>query len=105
LSLRVSPFAFFEAAFYVNLEKIVAGKVFFDILPVLAVRGYERGQHENAGIREKPGNFRNSPEVLLPVLGAEPEVRVQSVSYVIAIKHVRPDTPVEQDLLDPMRDR
>lgn len=59
----------------------------------------ESSDADNTPISKQLGNFRNTSDVLLAVLGSEPQVLVQPCTDVVPIQTVSRDSLADQVLL------
>lgn len=68
-------------------------------IPILSVRGDERGDRDGVGVREELGDLRDAADVLVAVRLAEPEVLVQAEADVVAVEAVGGDAAVAEELV------
>jgi hypothetical protein len=65
----------------------------------LSERADETGEADNTAVSEQFGHLSYAPNVLLTVLGREPQILVETVTDVVAVKTVRWQTLSDQIFL------
>ncbi len=102
---RVALLALSETTFDIDFYEISLIEKNAHRVPVFPVRGYEGGEDDDTRIDHQLRNLADPPDVLLPVLGTEPEIGIEAVPYVVAVEDICPYPALEQFLLDEIRNR
>ena len=89
----------------VDLDEVVR---LLDLPVAVAVGdvGRDEGrQVDDAGLSEELGHLADAADVLVPVLGAEPEIAVQPETDVVAVEHIAVLAAIGEDLIHEQRHR
>ena len=90
-ALRIAALALLDRGVDEHLDEPQSGRVVHGTGAVAArpVRADHRHESDDAGIGEQPGDLADPADVLVAVLGGEPEIAVDAEPQVVTVEEVR----------------